>query len=299
MELTSWELWILITRWVLYISMTAVIGGACSLWLMQKHSILKHSLLRYTLVAAAIAILFASLHFFVRVGSAIEEGIAGMFDPDMIAFMWLSPVGEAFSIRGLGLLLFLLAVLFHALVKSRNLEEEIELDLLEILLAALGIGLIVFSFTEAGHAVRQPIFFQLVLTLHVLLTAWWMGSLYPLWLVSHRLSFNDAFVVLERFGQLAVGAVLLLFGGGLYMSYQLTGWTNLFSNVYGILLVIKVFLVGVILLLAALHKFVLVPQLQQTKKAEKLKRSIFLEKVVGASIFAITTILTTLVGPVH
>lgn len=299
MELSSWELGILITRWVLYISMAAGIGGAFSLWLMQRYGVLKHRLLRYTLVSTVIAVLFLVLHFLVRVGSAVEEGLAGMMDNDMIAFLWDSSVGEAFAIRALGLIVFLLAVLFHVLVKSRDLEEEIELDLLETLLALLGIGLIVFSFTEAGHAVKQPAFFQLVLTLHVLLTAWWIGSLYPLWLASHRLPYADAFVVLERFGQLAVGAVLVLMAGGFYMSYQLTGWTNLFANTYGILLIIKVLLVGVILLLATFHKFVLVPQLQQTQGAEKLKTSIFLEKIVGVSIFAITTVLTTLVGPAH
>jgi putative copper resistance protein D len=299
MELTSWELWILITRWLLYIGMAASIGGACSLWLMQKHGVLKHQLLRYTLLAASIAIIFAGIHFLVRVGSAAEEGVAGMFDPDMIAFMWDSPLGQALALRALGLLLFLLAVLFHALVKSRSLEEEIQLDLLEILIATVGIGMIAYSFTEAGHAVAQHVLFHLVLTVHILLTAWWMGSLYPLWLVCHRLSFNEAFIVLERFGQLAVSAVLILFAGGLYMSYQLTGWTGLLANDYGQLLIIKVVLVVLILILAALHKFVLVPKLMHVQDASKLKKSILVEKLVGSAIFAITTVLTTLVGPVH
>jgi putative copper resistance protein D len=92
---------------------------------------------------------------------------------------------------------------------------------------------------------------------------------------------------------------LVLLAGGVYMSYQLTGWSNLFTSDYGILLLVKVALVGVILSLAALHKLVLVPRLKHTQDAGVLKRSIFLEKIIGASIFAITTVLTTLVGPVH
>jgi putative copper resistance protein D len=159
--------------------------------------------------------------------------------------------------------------------------------------------LMALSFSEAGHAVEQHLVFQLVLAVHVVLTAWWMGSLYPLWLACHRLEFSEAYRLLDRFGQLAVTAVLLLLAGGVYMSYQLTGWANLFTSDYGILLLVKVALVAVILSLAAIHKLVLVPRLQHTQDAGVLKRSIFLEKIIGASIFAITTVLTTLVGPLH
>ena len=83
------------------------------------------------------------------------------------------------------------------------------------------------------------------------------------------------------------------------MSYQLTGWTGLLANDYGQLLIIKVVLVVLILILAALHKFVLVPKLMHVQDASKLKKSILVEKLVGSAIFAITTVLTTLVGPVH
>lgn len=299
MEFMVWDGLIVVTRWLLYVGAAAAIGGASSLWLMQQHSVLKQPLMRYALVAALVAALAAILHFMVRVGEAYDEGLVGMFDPDMISFMWESPLGQAVAFRSIGLLLILVGLLFLALVRSRSREARIELGMLEGLFILAGMGLMALSFSEAGHAVDQPLLFQLVLTIHVVLTTWWMGSLFPLWLACHRLTFSDAHVLLDRFGQLAVAAVLLLLASGVYMSYQLTGWSKLFTSDYGLFLVVKVGLVGAILLLAAFHKLVLVPRLQHSENAAALKRSIFLEKIIGASIFAITTVLTTLVGPVH
>lgn len=299
MEFTLWEFLILLTRWGLYVSMSAAIGGACSLHLMKPYSELKQPLLRYTLIAVVVAISAAVAHFLIRVGAAMEEGVIGMFEPEMVMMMWDSPVGAALFLRASGLLMLLLAVLIHFIIQKHSIEENTSLSLPEAVVAIVGFGLIASSFTQAGHAVEQHVIFHVVLAVHILLTAWWMGSLYPLWLVCHRKSFSEAFLVLEKFGQLAVGAVLLLFSGGLYMSYLLTGWDDLLTSSYGVFFIIKVSLVFVILMLAALHKLVLVPQLIHSKNSRKLKNSILIEKLVGASIFAITTVLSTLVGPVH
>jgi putative copper resistance protein D len=124
-----------------------------------------------------------------------------------------------------------------------------------------------------------------------------MGSLYPLWLACHRLASAEAHAVLHRFGQFAVAAVLLVVLAGLYLSYQLTAWNNLFTSSYGLFLIIKLILVLLLLVLAALHKFVLVPQLLSLQTASRLKRSLLIEKYVGAGVYTITTVLTTLVGP--
>ncbi len=222
-----------------------------------------------------------------------------MFAPDMLAFMWQSALGDALLWRALGFLLVLLALVLHALLRGRSRKTEIELNLLESLIALAGMGLLAYSFTEAGHAVEQSLFYQGVLALHVLLTAWWLGSLYPLWLLCRRQSFEYAYPVLEDFGRCAVFAVVVLLACGLYLSYQLTGWQSLVSSTYGLLLLTKVALVGVILALAAYHKLHLVPQLLHSRDAGVLRRSILAEKCVGGAILAITTVLTTLVGPTH
>ena len=299
MTLISWEYGMLITRWLLYLGIAASVGGAASLYLLENYGQLKKALLHYLLLAAIIGLIAAISHFLIRVGGVLEEGITGMFEPDMLSMMWESPVGDALLLRILGFLLFIVVVIFYRFMGRLSPEEPMELGALPASIALIGLGLIALSFTKAGHAVGQPLLFQWALVTHILLTAWWLGSLYPLWLVCHKLAFNEAHGLLEKFGHLAVVAVVILLLCGLFLSYQLTGWDTLLSSDYGNFLLVKVALVAVMLIMAALHKGYLVPQLLSTKNATTLKRSILLEKLIGASILATTTVMTTLIGPVH
>ena len=296
LELTSWELSTLITRWLLYVGVAGSVGGACSLYLLKAYTELQNALLKYAFFAVLLAITSAFGHFFVRVGAVLEEGVSGMFEPDIVSILWNSAVGEALLLRVIGLFVLLVALvlLWH---KRRLTATWVEPGAGVAWLGFSGLLLTATSYTEAGHAVSQSWIFQLVLVVHLSLTAWWMGSLYPLWLACHRLASAEAHAVLHRFGQFAVAAVLLVVLAGLYLSYQLTAWNNLFTSSYGLFLIIKLILVLLLLVLAALHKFVLVPQLLSLQTASRLKRSLLIEKYVGAGVYTITTVLTTLVGP--
>ena len=296
LELTSWEFSTLITRWLLYVGVAGSVGGACSLYLLKAYTGLQGALLKYALFAVLLSIISAFGHFFVRVGAVLEEGVSGMFEPDIVFIIWNSAVGEALLLRVFGLFVLLVALVF--LWRKRRLTATwVEPGARVAWLGFSGLLLTATSYTEAGHAVSQSWIFQLVLVVHLSLTAWWMGSLYPLWLACHRLASAEAHAVLHRFGQFAVAAVLLVVLAGLYLSYQLTAWNNLFTSSYGLFLITKLILVLLLLGLAALHKFVLVPQLLSSQTASQLKKSLLIEKYVGAGVYAITTVLTTLVGP--
>lgn len=295
-ELTSWEISTLVTRWLLYFALAAAIGGASSLYLLKAHKALQGTLLKYALFAALLAIFSALGHFFVRVGAVLEEGVSGMFVPEIVSIIWQSAVGDALVFRVLGLLILFSALVFIG-YKRASATTWYEPSLSVLLLGILGILIAAISHTQAGHSVSQSKFFQSVLILHLVLNAWWIGSIYPLWLASHKLRPDEAHAVLERFGHLAVGAVLSLFVAGLYLSYQLTGWNNLFTDSYSALLITKLILVILMLGLAALHKFILVPRILSSQDARHLKKSLLLEKCLGLGVFAITSVLTTLVGP--
>lgn len=294
-ELTDWEWLILLSQWVLYISMSAAIGGAASQLLLRDRTALHHSLQRYTLLGALIGVLSLGLHFLIRVGALAESGVEGLLDPLMLQLMWQSSVGDALLWRVSGFGLLMVALLLG--VGRRRWQWQ--LLIVELVLAVAGIGLIAISYSRTGHLVDQGLFAATLLAVHVVLTAWWMGSLYPLWLAGHQLPADQAHQALERFGEVAVLAVVVLLLAGGTLSYLLTGWSQLLSSTYGGWLLLKVALVGLILLLAAYHKFFLVPALAEHGDSKKLKRSIMLEKLVGAGIFAITTVLATLIGPGH
>ncbi len=288
--MTEWEWMTAITRWWLYIGMSAAIGGLASCWLMGNLPELQRALRRYALAGVVIGASGACVHFLVRVGAFAEQGVAGMFDPLMLQLLWQSPVGEALSARMLGFGLLWLALLLP--LPGRHLFE--------ILLSLSGTLLIGLSFSRAGHGVTLEFWAAVLLVGHVIVAAWWMGSLIPLWLALHRLSAQQARGIMVRFGEIAMAAVLLLLTAGGVLVYRLTGWQNLPGTEYGLWLLFKLVLVGAILALAAYHKLKLVPSLASANcGGAALKRSLLLEKVVGGSILAITTVLTTLVGPMH
>lgn len=289
LEISSWDAGILFTRWVLYIGLAASIGGVAALQLVKADNQLRKPFIHYSLFFAVVGLIAALSHFFVRVGAVLEEGVAGMFEPDMVSIMWESSVGDALLLRVIGFALFLMAVLLH--FYTRSVFKE--------LIALVGVSLVAFSFASSGHGAEQSQLFQWLLALHILLTAWWMGSLYPLWLICRRAEYMDVNLILEKFGRLAVGAVFVLLSCGVFLSYQLTGWNALYDSEYGILLLSKVVLVIVLLTLAAFHKLYLVPQLLDTKDSRLLAKSIMVETLIGVALFGVTVVMTTLVGPVH
>jgi putative copper resistance protein D len=288
LEISSWDAGILFTRWALYIGLAASIGGVATLQLVKSDNQLRKPFIHYSLFFAVVGLTAALSHFFVRIGAVLEEGAAGMFEPDMVSIMWESSVGDALLLRVVGFALFLMAVLLH--FYTRSIFKE--------LIALVGVSLVALSFSSSGHGAEQSLLFQWLLALHILLAAWWMGSLYPLWLICRRAGYINAHMVMQRFGQLAVGAVIVLICCGLFLSYQLTGWNALYNSEYGILLLSKVILVVGLLTLAAFHKLYLVPQLLDAKDSRMLAKSIMFEKLIGVTIFGVTVVMTTLVGPV-
>jgi len=282
------------SRWLMYIGMAGAIGGAFCQIFLSPWPALRQSLQRYTLLMALLGSLGLGLYFLCRVGALAEQGVAGLFDPLMRQILWQSSVGDAVSLRGIGF-----ATLFLALMLGRGQLQGLIARFAETALAVTGALLIAVSFSRTGHVGEQGFWAAGLLSIHVILAAWWMGSLYPLWLAGHRLTGAQAHRVMEWFGKLAVVAVVCLLVAGIGLSYMLTGWTSLLTTGYGGWLMLKLVLVLLILLLAAYHKFVLVPVLAETGDSDRLKRSIMLEKLLGVSIFAVTTVLTTLVGPGH
>lgn len=132
-----------------------------------------------------------------------------------------------------------------------------------VILGAAGIVAVVGSFTAVGHTTQhQPrVLLAAALVVHLLAVAFWAGSLWPLGLASRRGGPTSARLI-EGWARAAGWIVLGLVLAGALLAWLLIGRLDaLVTTPYGIALLTKVGLVGVLLGFAAWHRFRLTPAL--------------------------------------
>jgi copper resistance protein D len=307
MVLTEFELLALVSKWLMYLSVAVVIGGAFMLVLTRTQASETTHLYRYIGFGAVLGLLAITVNFFVQVGSFAEDGIRGMLDQQMQLFIWQSPVGESLAWRLAGFSLALLACCWALL--TRQGVGKLANALLAMGVTALGV-----SFSLIGHSTELNVWAQGLVMLHILVIASWLGSFYPLWHMCSSTGFgsswgaglSDLKAVMDKFGQLGVVIVsLVLISGGTLVWMLFDSPLELIDSDYGQAILLKLSLIMLILLIAALHKFILVPRLESplSLKAEhsariKLKRSIAIEAMIGALILAVTVVLSSILGPI-
>ena len=169
---------------------------------------------------------------------------------------------------------------------------------LVILLFGLSAVLWAVSFNLIGHTTELNLIARFLLSLHGFIALLWIGSLLPLWQACRCLAVKPLQQLMQRFGELIMGLVILLLVCGGVLAYQLLGsFSALFGTPYGQMMLLKVLLVALLLGFAAWHKWRRVPQLNQPSDVDRLRRSIQLEGLVGLGVLAVTVLLTTAVGP--
>ncbi|NLQ19046.1 hypothetical protein HGG82_15690 [Marinomonas sp. M1K-6] len=233
-------------------------------------------------------------YFFILVGGAMEESLSLMFDPMMVSIYWDSPAGSTLIANVIGYCLVIIASFTLGSDRAFSLWP---FSRLALMVASLGIASLIYSFSFTGHATEQAWYYQIIFFTHILIAAWWLGLLFPLWLVARKSTHQESNRILERFGELAAVAVLILIICGAWMSYVLTGWQDLFSSDYGFWLLVKLALVVVILVMTAYHKLHLVPLILKRGNTFLIQKSILMEKMIASSILVVTAIFTTFVGP--
>lgn len=237
--------------------------------------------LQATLLAGG-ALVAAVLAFMLR-GAALTGGADGMTDPEILGLLWQTPVGDALVYRSLGTILILLGLSIPRVGKG----------------IALAGGLIaLWSFTQIGHVPALEVTgVRLLLLLHLLGIALWVGILGPLHALSRRPEHLASAATLgHRFG-LAASVIVpaLILAGGLIAWMLLSDLRALATTGYGQALLIKLLFVGSVLTLAAANKLRFVPAMQagDAKAARHLARSIEIETVVILVVMAATATLTT------
>ncbi len=230
--------------------------------------------------------LVAALISYGLASARLTGEILGAFDPEMLGILWQTPVGTALLLCVLGFPLIILG-LFAG--KMRNG------------LMATGCLFVLGSFIPVGHVADIPNFlFKILLLIHLIGIAAWVGVLLPLYrLSSDPAQIATAAALAHRFGRLAVVFVPILFIAGGWLAYQLVhSLTNLFTTGYGQALLIKVVMVTGLLGLAAANKLRFVPALRAGDSAalKHLQYSVLAEMMVVIAILSITAVLTSVLS---
>ncbi|WP_282120581.1 copper resistance D family protein [Ruegeria atlantica] len=231
---------------------------------------------------AGLALAGSFLGFMLR-GAALTGGADGMTDPEMLGLLWQTSVGDVLFYRVVGTVLMIFGI-FTPLVGQW--------------IALAGGMIALWSFAQIGHVPELEITgVRLLLLLHLLGVAFWVGILGPLRTLSQRQEYlNNAAMLGHRFGQVASIIVPALILAGLLMAWMLLGdMRALMTTSYGQTLLIKLALVGVALTLAAANKLRFVPAMQSgdNNAARHLARSIEIETVIILMVLAATATLTS------
>jgi putative copper resistance protein D len=220
-----------------------------------------------------------------------------MFDWSMARMLADTNLGLAASWRIAGLLLGLPLVV--ALIwKGRPLQLVTPQAVGVAALSTLTFGMLATSFPLIGHVSTLSLPFKAILSAHVLAVLLWIGSLLPLWIACSDGSPEELKLIMERYGKVAVVIVLVVLVSGAIIIFQLlNNVSEMISTAYGRGLLIKLLGVCLLLLLAARHKLILVPNLNSEAEILRLQKSIGVEIAIAVCVLAATSFSTTAVGP--
>ncbi|MDG2475336.1 MAG: CopD family protein [Paracoccaceae bacterium] len=160
----------------------------------------------------------------------------------------------------------------------------------------IGSVTVLFSFTLAGHAQLSGVFTQLLLILHLLGIAFWLGALLPFRWICLQSDVSNLSSLAHRFGVIAMVYVGLLLITGITYAYTLLGkLSHIFTTSYGNALLVKIVLVISLLCLAAFNKFKAVPALEKNplQGLKQFKSSVQFEIVLALFILSASSLLTT------
>jgi putative copper export protein len=288
MEISGWDVAAVFAKAVTYAA-TLVAAGAvffaiyCGALLRDR----QRGLIRRLIVILVGVAAAASILRILLLDGSMSGELAGMFDGGYAKMILGAGEGRASGLRitGLALSLFILA-------KNPRFR------------GAASVGAIVAStsFAWVGHihGLAPNTAPSLLLCLHLLCAAFWLGALPPLWIIATGADAAQIAAAAARFGKLALRMVAILLAAGLSLLLMLIGSAAQFwASDYGRMMALKLLGVGVLLSLAAWNKLILTPRLLQgdARAVRKFRGALLAEMGIGAVILLTTAAFTTLTGP--
>jgi copper resistance protein D len=288
MEIGGWDIAAALAKAVTYAATLGAAGAVffiiyCGDLLLDKQRVIVRRLIG---VLAGTGAALSGLRILL-LGGSMGGDAAGMFDSAFVSMILGGGEGRATGLRIAGLFLACFAT-------SKNPAFRAP--------AVVGAIIAATSFAWVGHAhgSAHNTLPSLLLGLHLLCAAFWLGALPPLWIIAAGGNEAQIAAAAARFGKLAVRVVVLLLAAGASLLWIFIAAADKFwSSDYGGMIAIKLLAVAGILGLAALNKLKLTPRLlsRQPGAMASFRRSVLGEIFIGALILSITAALTTLSGP--
>lgn len=291
MAVGGWELALVAANWLVLLASAGAIGGAYVLALARYFQFAALTPLHaYLQKCAASGLLANILWLLLQVGAVNRNGVGGMLDRELAAIFLQSGVGDAWQTRMLGFIVLLLFTVKQSVATLPPWAQSV--------LHACAAVLLLAAFGATGHVSTLGAFARIALLLHVLAVFLWIGALYPLLQLSRDEDLVKLQLLMRSFGQQAIGVVVVLLLAGLYLATQLLqAPLELLTTSYGRVLLLKIFGAYALLMLAATNKLLLVPRLASGGSAAALQKSIRMEWIVALLVLAVTSWMTTVVGP--
>lgn len=222
-------------------------------------------------------------------GARLSGDYDGMWDWDLQRLAWNSKSGLSQLVQAAGLLVI------HLTLRRRGRSESP----VRFMWAAVAGAVVCAGFLLTGHTSHHRLRAVLApsLALHVLILAFWFGSLLPLILVTRLESRETVVDLFGRFSSLAAWLVPLLLVAGLVMAAILTGSFEILRRPYGELLLAKLSGFGLLMVFAGLNKWRLTPALAAGGPGGPLRWSIAVEYALIVAVLSVTAVLTTFYSP--
>ena len=290
MPLSGWDVAVLLAKAATYAATLSAAG--CVFFLAYSDGLLQNPerrRIRRLIGISLIASASAGAATFLLLAASMSGDIAGMFDSTLTGMLLRGGEGRAGAIRIAGL-----AFAVFAMSTNRRFQAP----------AIIGAIVAATSFAWVGHvhALRPDTLPSLVLCLHLLCAAFWLGALAPLLVVARHCNSAQIGLIAARFGRGALRIVGVLVVAGATLLWVLIGDASKFwSSDYGRMVAAKLAAVALLLSVAAMNKLYLTPRLLNgdAGAAVVLRRSIKAEMVLGGLVLLITAAFTTLAGPPH
>ncbi|MGA2710060.1 MAG: CopD family protein [Steroidobacteraceae bacterium] len=288
MDTNAWDLAGVIVRAITYGATFGAAGGV--FFLAYSHSLISDlarlRIRRLIGFLILVAVSSSVLRIPLTAGSMSGE-IGGVFDRGLWSMIWHAGEGRATVIRVAGLAIVGAAFLF-------NRGSTVP--------AILGAAIAATSFAWIGHphALRSNVLAQILVGVHLLGVAFWLGALAPLLLVCRDRAPSYIAATALRFGLAAVFVVSLLIAAGAGLLWMLLGTVSeLWTSPYGRVVSVKIGIVGCLLSAAAFNKLNLTPRLRvgESQARLSLRRSIWLEIILACAILIATATLATVLSP--